>query len=192
MLDVKRYQAELGPEQALVDAALAQLRALTIASEEAFAWAGAQLLEAKARAQALEAKRKEITGPILAAKTAVDNLFKPLIGRYEQAEEILKAKIGDWTSQVEANRRAIMQSSAQEYQAGGTPTAIIPEPAKVQGISVRKVWEFEITDPAAVPRELCSPDGTKIRAWIKMGHTASVPGVRIFERDQVSARTGKS
>lgn len=193
MSDLARYEEEIAPERSQLDSALNQLRAFTVQNEEGLNWAAGLLLNAKGRAQDLEARRKEITGPILLAKNAIDGLFKPVIERYEQAEAILKGKIADWTNQVEAQRRAAMVASAAEYQAGGTPTAIIPEPVKVSGITVGKVWDFEITDAQAVPRDFCVPEPKLIRIHIKAAGTetpADIPGVRFFQKDKVSARTG--
>lgn len=192
MSDLIRYQEEIGPEQSQVDSALVTLRAFVIQDEAGLEWVGSMLLSAKSRAQELEARRKEITTPMLAAKTSVDALFKPLMGKYEAAEKILKQKIADYTALVESQRRATMTASAAEYQAGGFPTAIIQEPAKVEGITVRKVWDFEITDPAEVEIGFCSPDPKKIRDWLK--HYNGDPphalgGIRFFQRDQVTART---
>ncbi len=188
MTDLARYQAELTTEAGAVDQALSQLRALEITDPGVFAWAADLLVAAKTEGKALDDKRKEITGPILKAKAAIDALFMPVIERYATAEAILKEKIAAWTTLVEQQRRDAMAASAEEYQAGGTPTQIIPEPAKAEGVHTRKVWDFEITDPDLVPRLLCSPDDSKIRAWIKTGHNTEIPGVRVFERDQVSVR----
>lgn len=190
MSDLKLYQAEIAPEQVQVDEALARLRSFEITDEAALDWAADLLRNAKTRAKELDERRKEITGPILLAKAGIDGLFKPLISRYEQAEGILKGKIADWTNRVEAQRRAVMVASAEEFAAGGTPTALIPEPARAEGISVRKVWDFEITDGTLVPRDYCSPDAKKIRAQVPSeGQPPEIPGVRFFQRDQVAART---
>lgn len=190
MSDLTLYQSELEPERAKVDEALAKLRDLVITTDAALTWAGDTLKHAKTRAKELDAKRLEVTRPIMTAKAAIDGLFNPLIERYEEAERILKAKIAARFQAIETERRALMVASAAEHAAGGTPTAIIPEPAAVQGVSVRKVLDFEIVNPALVPRDLCSPDVAKVRAAIKLGEH-EIPGVRVFERDQVAARTGK-
>lgn len=193
MTNLATIQAEIMPEQTEVEAALDRLRALVISDDGILNWAAEMLKHAKGRARDLNERRKEVTGPILAAKAAIDGLFNPLIERYGQAEAILKSKIAEHTNAVEAQRRAVMTASAAEHAAGGTPTAIVPEPVQVQGVSVRKVWDFEVTDPAQVPRDFCTPDPGKLRAWMKLGgdSPATIPGVRFFQRDQVAARVGK-
>ena len=195
MSDLAKHAAELGPEQSRINTALDMFRGVTIADDATHTWAVDALKEAKARGKALEEKRVEITRPILTAKAGVDNLFKPLIGLYEQAETILKSKIAEYANRREQERRAAMTASAAEYQSGGTPTMIIPEPAKVGGISVTKVWDFEVTDEASIPREFCSPDPRKLRAWMALAGPGNaphaVPGVTFVQRDRVAVRGGK-
>lgn len=185
---------EVQTEQSEMDRALAWLRdEFQIADEWSLKYARDQLLNAKSRAQALEERRKAITAPIRASEANVNSMFKPLIDKYGQAEEILKAKIAAHTRAVEDQRRAAMQASAAEYQAGGTPTAIIPEPVRVEGVTVTQVWDFEITDPNMVPRDLCSPDDKKVRAYMTISDPPKdVPGIRFFQRDRVAARTGRT
>jgi hypothetical protein len=188
MSDLTKIRSEIDPEQVAVDQALIKLRVLVIGDETTLTWAGDLLKQAKIRVKELEDKRKEVTRPILAAKAAVDSMFKPLTERYGQAEAILKGKIAEYMRAQEEERRRMMLESAAEHAAGGTPTAIIPEPAQVQGVTMRKVWTFEIVDQNLIPRELCSPDTTKIRAAVHLG-ARDIPGVRIFETDNMAVRT---
>jgi hypothetical protein len=185
-------QAELGPERTATEQALAWLRdTFQIVGDESLNQAAAMLGAGKARYKELEAKRQELTRPLLAVKAGIDDLFKPVTSSLLLAEALLKGKIGAYHTAKEAERRAVMQASAAEYQAGGTPTAIIPEPAQVQGIAVRMVWDFEITDPAEVEIGFCSPDPSKIRDWLKRidrDPPAALPGIRFFQREQVIAR----
>jgi hypothetical protein len=188
---VAMVQAELTPEGTATEQALGWLRdVFQVVDDTTAARAGEILLSAKGRYNALEAQRKELTAPLLSVKAGIDDLFKPLTKALLTAETLLKSKLGAYHSAKEAERRAIMQASAAEYQAGGTPTAIIPQPAQVQGITVRQVWDYEITDPVLVPRALCTPDERLIRLCIADGDR-SLPGIRIFQRDQVIARGAK-
>lgn len=49
---------------------------------------------------------------------------------------------------------------------------------------LRKSWVFEITDPAMVMRELCTPDEKLIREAVKNG-LREAPGIKIFEKTDV-------
>lgn len=86
-----------------------------------------------------------------------------------------------------------MQAVSARLAAGEVPTDVIPEPAHVKGVSVRSKWAFEIMDPDAVPRELCSPDDKKIDAAIAYADTEHtppqpIPGVRFYLRQDVRVR----
>lgn len=193
MIDLIKVRGELEPESNQVNQGLVNLQAFQITDEPGLIWATDMLRTAKSRSTELESKRKEITGPINQAKRAVDALFNPVIDLYEQAERTLKQKIADYTNRVEEQRRAIMVQSAEEYQAGGTPIASIPEPVQVAGVSVAKIWDYEITDSDQVSRLLCSPDPSKIRAFMSRSDMtqAEANGIRFFQKDRVAVRGTK-
>lgn len=194
MTDLAATQAELEPERTATEQALAWLRdVFQVIDDDTHTWASARLLEVKARATALEDRRTAITKPLLEAKRRVDDLFTPVKSVLIQCEAVLKSKIGGFVLAREQQRRELAAKSAAEYQAGGTPTDIIPAPAQASGVSVRAVWDFEITDAAAVPRDLCAPDVRLIKARIpKDGDPPQIPGVRFFQRGQVAASRGKT
>jgi hypothetical protein len=188
MVNLTTIEKGLEPERTGLEQVLVWLRdTFQVTDDASYQWAAEQTLAAKRRFKELEAERTAITGPLLIAKAGVDALFKPVTSALSAVEEALKEKIATFVRQREEERRAVMAASAAEYAAGGTPTAIIPAPAQVEGIAVRKVWDFEITDPRLVPRDLCKPDERLIRLCIQDGDR-EIPGVRIFQRDQVSAR----
>lgn len=86
---------------------------------------------------------------------------------------------------LEAIRQAEEEAAKNAVEA---PTVIAPVVQDTPNVtrteagsaSQRKVWTFEIIDPAEVPREFCSPDPAKIRDAVKMGGRM-IAGVRIFE-----------
>lgn len=53
--------------------------------------------------------------------------------------------------------------------------------------SVRKVWKFEIADPALVPRQFLAVDEQAIRRAIAEG-ARTIEGVRIYQDEQLSVR----
>ena len=69
------------------------------------------------------------------------------------------------------------------------PAVIVPEETVKLMTSSRKVWKFEITEPELVPRNFCSPDESKIRAYLKENKAgANIPGVRFYEELTVQSR----
>lgn len=148
---------------------------------------------ARANWKALEEKRKSITVPLLAAKNAADAVFRPSLDALAEIERTLKAKVGAYHAAVEAERRAALRASVESVAQGIVPTAEIPEPPRTEGVTVKQVWSFEVVDPDAVPRELCSPDEEKIQKAIWYANTPDrppqeIPGVRFFLRERTILR----
>lgn len=197
MANLVQLKEEIVPEQTTLQQRLAWIRdVFQIADQPTYDQAGGLAKAAKARWKELEDKRTGITKPLLEAKRNVDALFKPLQDAYLEAETLLKTKIGAYAARVEAERAQAMQRSAEEYAAGGTPTDVIPEPAKTAGVSTKQVWDFTVENPDLVPRELCSPDPEKIRAHIWYADTPKtpprpVPGLAFVLKNQVMVRTDK-
>ena len=110
-------------------------------------------------AAAAEAARKEREALEMRAAKAADK------GQYEKADEL--------------------QLRAATVEAA---PVVMPAPA-AKGIALTELWDFEIIDPAALPREYLMPDLQKIRAVVKAlkGATA-IGGVRAYSRTSVSAR----
>jgi len=147
------------------------------------------LRDVKDRYRVLEEKRKEITVPLNAALKAVNNLFRPPREKFEALEYLLKEKITEYLARkaqenvVALQAAAVAETSEEATEALAAIAPVLPP----QGVSVRQVTKFEIVNADLVPRELCSPDPDKIKLAISAGR--EVPGIRIFQEDQVTARS---
>lgn len=193
MTDLAKVTAEARDEATEFAKHLRTVQALEIVTSEDFAIAADMVKGARSHWKRLDERRKAITKPILDSKKKVDELFDPALDALKEIETVLKRKIGEYTKAQEAAQIAAMQASASEYQAGGTPTAIIPEVSRAKGVSVNSVWDFEITDPERVPRHLCSPDPAKIKAEIWYADTPrtpprNIPGITFRLRTDVIVR----
>lgn len=68
------------------------------------------------------------------------------------------------------------------------PVAVRSAPT-VKGISFSKVWKFEIIDESLIPRMYLLVDETSIRKVVgALKGKTNIPGVRVFEEDQISSR----
>lgn len=68
------------------------------------------------------------------------------------------------------------------------PVPVEPPTPKVEGVSYREVWEFEIVNEALIPREYLVPDLKRIGGVIRaMKGSAQIPGVRAYSRRVVAA-----
>lgn len=120
----------------------------------------------------LDKKDQALASVKLALTTSVDRLtdmknhiLQREVSEKEQADrqkEIAKAEL-------QAEKEAVKDERAM----GSRP--------KTGAVTLTK---FEITDPNDVPRDLCSPDESKIRQSIKNGST-DIPGVRIYTEKKV-------
>lgn len=176
------------------DESLELIKDMPLITQEDFDWFTDLVKDVSAKYKALEELRKSLTKPILESKANVDNRFKPVLGALEALEKLLKDKIAGYTLAQQKARVEVMQASAALYQAGGTPTAIIPEPAQAKGITVRELWDFEVVDENALPREYMTPDPKKIRKAIWYADTPKtpprpIPGVRFFLKSSVTVRS---
>jgi hypothetical protein len=152
--------------------------------------------------KALTALRDSVLAPFKQAEATI----KGKLGTYqmeierkrrEEAERIRRQE----EAKAEAERIAKAEKQMDDGDLKGceqtlaAPIAPIqvrvetPEPPKVAGLSFREEVKFEVTDPEAVPRNLCSPDEKKIRNWVRaMGKATNVPGIRIWTEKVVSGR----
>lgn len=131
---------------------------------------------------------------------------KRKMGVYQQDIEQKRREEADrLRKQAEAQAEAERIAKAQEQMDKGdlkgcektleAPLApivtapVTPEPPKMAGVSFRDEVKFEITDPDAVPRNLCMPDEKRIRSFVKaMGASSVIPGVRVWIEKVVSGR----
>lgn len=132
-----------------------------------------QRLALERKAQQDELKRQQVEAEKAAQKA-----------REEAAEA---AKAGDEARAGEL----IVAASAKEAEAEAVQFAALPQVAhaKLPGVSERKDWDFEITDPAAIPREYLAVDESKIRRVVKaLGAESNITGIRVFQKPVVSVR----
>ena len=151
--------------------------------------------QARTRLKELEEERRSFTDPLRAAKTMVDDVYRQSTKALLDTIDAAKKKIADFAREEEDRRRAIMTVSAVQYQQGGTPTAIIPEPPKAVGVTTKVVWKVRVIAPDAVPRQYCSPDMIKLQQAIWYADTDNPPqaiaGCEFYRDDKVTIRGQK-
>jgi hypothetical protein len=165
----------------------------------------------------LEAERKAITSPIDEAKKKIlaeeKRLVQPLAKELDRLKKITSAYATECARRIEeerrqaelAERRAAEAAVAAEdadpfgFNAPATHHAMpIPQVSSMPKTSCNRMverWDFEILDANAVPKELCSPDPAKIRAFLASrkaeGYKADqvlVNGLKIISTVQVQSR----
>ncbi len=163
-----------------------------LASQEDLETATQALNLVKKKAKWLEETQAEFTKPHRQAEEVVRGWFRPGLQECKQAEALVKGLISSYHLEVAREAQARMLEASKAAQAGDGQACVqalaaAPTVEKTQGTSLKKVLRFEVVDPNAVPRELCSPDPSKIEAALKL--TRELPGIRVWEDFQVSQRT---
>ena len=190
-------EAELVAEATKVAKAVVMLQAFEIKTSEDMELAGERVKIVKEWWNTIENRRTEMTQPINAGLRSINAFFKPLLDPLKNAEMTLKSKIAAYTLAVRAEQERAMQAAATAAAAGNTAAAaqhvaaLAPQ-APVQGVSVREVWDWEVVDEAAVPRQYLSIDPAKVKAVIETnpiyGLVPNIPGLRIFKKGSVTVR----
>lgn len=182
-------------------------KAYVVDNADMYVMAGDELKEIKARRKAIEDKRVEITKPMDQAKKAAMDFFRLPIDLLDDAEDAIKRAMLTWKSEQDRKEREAREAQAAEarrIQAEAKaknpdqpPPVVVMPPVptvaapKMAGISTRKIWKFDVTDPAAVPREYLVIDDAKLGAMARATKgTVAVPGVRFYEEETMAAGRG--
>lgn len=111
-----------------------------------------------------------------------------------QAEQEVKAgreaeaaKLREQAERIEDKGAA--KSEAFQDRASQVVAPVAQQQApKVAGVSVPLVWDFEVTDDKAIPREYLDRSDVRIRKVVQaMQGNTNIPGVRVFQRKRIAA-----
>lgn len=192
-----------------VESILAQMNSLELSTPE-------QSVEAQEFIKRIKATKREVTD-ILAEKYSKDiarykkakasydaytDEKKRLFSKLDSAENILKGKLAavererrEQLRKAEAAAREAAQAAAEQADGSelfeepvSAPPAPKPQP-KVDGVSTRSHWTFQIEDESLIPREYLVVDMQKIGQVVRaMKEHASIPGVRVIEDVIIASR----
>lgn len=109
----------------------------------------------------------------------------------EQEREYIEARVREEEERASMEAEAMLTGKAPA-EIGATPSASAPHGKPVAGVSSRTVWQFDITDAAAVPRAYCAPSPELVREYMtaakRNGAAISqlaIPGVTFREEVRV-------
>ncbi|HUV52783.1 MAG TPA: hypothetical protein VMW64_06890 [Dehalococcoidia bacterium] len=156
------------------------------------------LISARFAINQAEEKRKELTGPLDESKKRIMNHFRPYLDRLNIGVTLLNRALHQYhTEKVQAAEAArltqLAQQAARIAEAKDTGEVIEPlsqavTPAAAKSsrsnlgiVTYRDDVNIEIVSPNLVPRDLCEPSMTKIRARVKSGIT-DIPGVLVSKK----------
>lgn len=109
----------------------------------------------------------------------------------EQEREYIEARVREEEERASMEAEAMLTGKAPA-EIVATPSTSAPQGKPVAGVSSRTVWQFDITDAAAVPRAYCAPSPELIREYMtaakRNGAAISqlaIPGVAFREEVRV-------
>lgn len=189
-----------------------------VTNEQEYTEAAAKLRDIKALQKDADNAQKAITQPMENRKRAVIAWFRENVGmRLEVAENSLKRailayqqeqqriarekqRVADEAARKERERIQRQAAAAaakgnverEEQLLDRAQMVVAPviqtEAPKVQGMSTRDVWKWEITDPALVPREYLVVDEVKIGKVVRaLKGDTTIPGVRVWAEQTLAA-----
>jgi hypothetical protein len=167
----------------------------SISEKAEFDAAGELLLLVKRRYKEFEALRVSMVKPLNDQVSGVNAQFRPGLNRLGTIEARLKGMMGQYTLAQREEQQRLLQAAAEASRArtaGDLALALRQQANEVvtpqkDGVTITKVWDWELLDAAPVPREYLSVDPTKLNAAVKAG-VREIPGVRIFETSKVVVR----
>lgn len=191
-------QQELLIEQTSAEEALKEIESsFKVDTDGDLSFAAEVLSEVKGNYARLEERKRQATDPLNQALKTIRSWFKPAQDFYVKAEVVLKNKIAAF-HQLRAQERqaALLQAQAafvaQNQEAVQTALAALPPPPpKVDGLSTREDWSYEVIDFAVLPDEykLVIANHDKLLEQAKVcKDKLNIPGVRSVCKTVVISR----
>ena len=118
--------------------------------------------------------------------------------KWQQAENALKNAMNNYRQLARDAQQKALEEAKQAAQLGQQQsfqtllqTAVANAAPQAAGTHTRTNWRYEITDPAAIPREYLKVDEQKIGLVARQTKgSVTIPGVRIYPEETVVARNG--
>lgn len=156
------------------------------------------LISARQAWKQADEKRRELTRPLDDAKQRIIELFKPYMNRLETGINILNRELTGYHESLlalrrEEERRAMEAQAARMKEAEETgevvelvelfaiPNVVKTSRAHLGTVTYRDDWDVQVVDADKVPRDLCEPSMSRIRARVKSGVT-NIPGVLVTKK----------
>jgi hypothetical protein len=200
------------------ESALASAKSFQITVPSEYEAATEALFEVKSRWRRIDEIRKSLVKPIDEARKRVQDFFRLPMEHLEEAEVVLKRKLGAYQEEQERARREAqhvadelarkererLERQAAKAEAKGdhekaariesvAQQVVAPivesEVPKVAGLTTREVWKFVVRDPELLPRRYLMVNEAEIRKVVNaMKGETSIPGVHVYPDKSQAAR----
>ena len=192
-----------GATQAKLEVATGALRAveqLAVTDQQSAQVAADWLGDIQSELKAIKEMKDSALRPMRESERQIRDWFRPIEEALTQAVDAVKAKIGEYELANRQLQREAFERAADKHEAGDHIAARAEiqvanahaSNRKPSGASTREVWEAEVIDAAAVPREWCVPDDRRIAALARATpadtEPVQIPGVRYVRKAVVVGR----
>ncbi len=180
---------------------LGVVKGYVIQSDDEYEDAAELLKVVKHKFKVLDEERTVSVKPLNDEVREINAWFKPALDRLKECEGELKKIMGAYSlRKQEEQQRLLAEASKAAEAALVTATdpqadvmalvqqATATQAPRVAGVSVSKIWKWELVDPAQVPMEFWSIDPDKLDEAVKAG-AREIPGVRVYQDARVIARS---
>lgn len=150
--------------------------------------------------KAIKEMKDSALRPMRESEQRIRGWFRPVEDALTRGVDVIKAKIGEYELANRQLQREAFTRAADLHEQGDHISAraeIVTANGhaanrKPSGASTREVWEAEIVDASAVPREWCLPDERRIAALARTTPAdtdpVQIPGVRYVRKAVVVGR----
>jgi hypothetical protein len=138
-------------------------------------------MKAKISSYIAEENRKREEAALIARQAVLDR-------RKNEEAALAAASSAEAKGDGETASFILERAAASELKIVGSVQAAPPKPI-TNGLSMREIWRFEVTDPASVPREFLQVDMVKVGKVVQeLKANTRIPGVRVFSENVLAAR----
>lgn len=180
---------------------LGVVKGYVIQNDEEYEDAAELLKVVKHKFKVLDEERTVSVKPLNDEVKEINAWFKPALERLKECEGELKKIMGAYSLAKQQEQQRLLAEASKAAEAAlvtaSDPQANVmalvqqatdAQAPRVAGVSVSRVWKWELVDPSQVPMEFWSIDPAKLDAAVKAG-AREIPGVRVFEDARIIARS---
>jgi hypothetical protein len=173
-----------------IDTIINVKNAIRITDEVSYASAATIVRVIKEKLKIITDEKKSITDPLKWAREKIDEHYKKPIELLSAAEKELKSAMLVYKElqklKQEAQAKLEKENPTEEGHDGKVTVTSIEK--KVDGVSTKEIWTFEIIDPYQIPREFLKVDEVKIGLKVRAG-VREIQGVNIFSKKVMNIKT---
>lgn len=163
-----------------------------IKDSQDYLYASEDLKKVKAFADKLDTERKKATKPLDEAKKVIMDWFRKPLTYLTEVEANIKKGMITYQQAQEAIRKEQEAKLQAEVKSGETLPVVPSTVDKVEGISIKQIWKYRVSDANAIPKEYLIPDDKKLGMLARDTKGAlKIAGIEFYSEDIISATKGE-